>query len=106
MVPVVIVTVSVAPVGNHVLPPGWWAKTSSLTVLPVTAPETVSVPVVTPAEHCSVMPVIAWVPLLATAPEDNGPPMVPNPMSARPPVATATPASRTAARRPMRAPTL
>ena len=74
------------------------AKTSSVTVLPLTAPDTVNVPVVTPSEHASLMVVIAWPPL-ARARDVRGLPMVPNPISASPPTAAATPVSRITALR-------
>lgn len=107
MVPATIVMVSVAPVANHVPLPGLWAKTSRVTVSPLTAPVTVSVPVVTRFEHDTVMLVMAW-PLLggpASAPADSGLPIVPKPISARPPPATATPARRTAIFLPTRSAT-
>lgn len=54
-----MVIVSVAPVANHVPLPGLCANTSRVTLSPVTAPLTLSVPVVTRLEQDTVILVMA-----------------------------------------------
>lgn len=94
--PAAMVIVVVAPVAVHVPSPGLWANTSSVTLSVVTAPLTLSVPVVTRLEQDTEILVMAWLVVgLASAPADSGLPIVPKPISARPPAATAAPARRT-----------
>ena len=92
------VTTVVAPVACHVPSLGRWAKTSRVTVSPVTAFATVSVPLLTnvAGAHTAVRFVIAWLPSPARAPEASGLPTVPNPIRARPPAATTAPPRRAA----------
>lgn len=93
--------VVVAPVACHRPSLGLCANISSVTVSPLTASVTFSVPLVTPAAQLSVMLVIVCGPVTwAPAPDESGLPMVPKPISANPPMATAMPVSRAATRRP------